>query len=737
MKSFARGLALGVCLGVLPGCGCSSEDGTAHDTADGSGATFGASASSGGASAGSGGSASGDSGGAVTAGGSSGVGGQTRAFQHPGLLHTESDFERMRAKIDAGQEPWAGTWKTLIGYEDTSLEQTPQPQATLVRGGEGENFLVLIDDLRAMYGLALAWNVTKDERYAELAVKFMNAWSSTLTGISGTTDRYLAAGLYGYQLANVAEIMRGYSGWADRDREAFRAMLLDHFYPLSSDWLVKHDGSCETHFWANWDMCNLAGMMAIGVFADRPDIYQEALSYLYAGEGNGALESMIYYVHPGNLGQFQESGRDQGHSNLGVTLMGVLAKQAWNQGEDLFAWKNYRLLSAFEYIARYNVGQDVPFAPYGPNCVGVRQEVVSADGRGHKRRSWLLPLNHYRNQLGIAVPWVEAKHADVGDEVWRWSNDELGWGSLTESLDPITKGGAPKGLVGKPRAQAIVLSWWGSVGAQSYELERRAQDGAFMPLATVAATEDLTFADETWQSGLSYDYRVRATFADSESSDWSELAQVDAGPQLELQLSFDEAGSDGALENEVDRSEAAHLLEGATLGPGRLGQALQLDGKGAYAEIATPWIEPLSDFTIAAWLYASEGRQNARLFDFGANQQRYMAFAPQAASSSARFMMTKVSYFGEEAVSGTALATGTWVHVAVTLSGSTAILYVDGAEVARNEGMIFAPFRLGIESAWLGRSHYAADPAFSGKIDDFRVYTGALSADAIAELAKP
>src|SRR5690606_30690247 len=135
-----------------------------------------------------------------------------------------------------------------------------------------------------------------------------------------------------------------------------------------SEWLRNHDGSCSSHFWANWDMANLAGMLAVGVFADRGDIYEEALEYLHSGVGNGALENMVFFLHPAKMGQYQESGRDQGHSNLGVTLMGVIAKQAWNQGDDLFAWEEHRLLSAFEYIARYNVGQEVPYVPYGPNC---------------------------------------------------------------------------------------------------------------------------------------------------------------------------------------------------------------------------------------------------------------------------------------------------------------------------------------------------------------------------------
>src|SRR5690606_32152323 len=113
-----------------------------------------------------------------------------------------------------------------------------------------------------------------------------------------------------------------------------------------------------------------------------------------------------------------------------------------------------------------------------------------------KRRSWLLPLNHYRNRLGIAVPWMEAKHEDVGEEVWRWSNDELGWGSLTESLEPLTRGGAPLGLEGRLRGDAIVLSFWGSVGAVEYTLQRAVgEGGSYDTIASLSANDDLTFTD--------------------------------------------------------------------------------------------------------------------------------------------------------------------------------------------------------------------------------------------------
>jgi hypothetical protein len=75
------------------------------------------------------------------------------------------------------------------------------------------------------------------------------------------------------------------------------------------------------------------------------------------------------------------------------------------------------------------------------------------------------------------------------------------------------------------------------------------------------------------------------------------------------------------------------------------------------------------------------------------------------------------------------------VHVAVTLSGSTGTIYVDGTPVSTNTAMFQAPFRLGSTTQnWLGKSQYSADATFHGLIDDFRIYRGALSAAQIASL---
>lgn len=656
----------------------------------------------------------------------------SRTFIHPGLLHTEADFERMRSKIQAGEEPWASAWNGLISDGISSLGPSPAPLTVVVRGGDGSNFGRLFAQIRFAYALALRWKISGDEDYAKRAVEFLNAWSSTLTGITGNADRFLAAGLYGYEFANVGEIMRTYDGWAAEDRARFKTMLLDIFYPISHHFLVNHNGACISNYWANWDLANIANVLAIGVYADRPDLYQEALDYLYHGKGNGALDNLVYYLHAGNLGQYQESGRDQGHTTLGVALFGAIGKMAWNQQDDLFAYDNYRLLAASEYIARYNLMEEVPYVPYGPNCRSARygQPVISEHARGHNRPAWELIYNHYQNRVGIAAPWSEKKAQQTRPERYG-GGDELGWGTLTESLDPAAAGGAPRGLTSELHAGAVILSWWGATGAESYYLKRATSpSGPFTRIAIRSASQDLTFTDSDVAPGQDYYYQVSAISFQGES-EASNTAKAEVGTRLKVHLTFDDAGS-GGISNAVDGKVIGQLNNGALLASGIQGQALALDGIDDYLSLSEGIVSNLADFTVAAWVNLDEARTWARLFDFGDSDQRYMALAP----SSAQFMISRISYHADQRLNAAAIATGRWVHLAVTLEGDVGTLYVDGTK-ADSGDFTLAPSRLGkTRQNWLGRSQYGNDPYLKGRIDDFRLYSGPLSAEEIAQLAQ-
>ncbi len=83
-------------------------------------------------------------------------------------------------------------------------------------------------------------------------------------------------------------------------------------------------------------------MMAIGVLCDDREIFEQGLRYFFEGEGTQTISHAVNFVHPNGLGQWQESGRDQGHTAMGPQLMGVICEIAWNQGIDLYSYDNNR-----------------------------------------------------------------------------------------------------------------------------------------------------------------------------------------------------------------------------------------------------------------------------------------------------------------------------------------------------------------------------------------------------------
>src|SRR5439155_4173954 len=100
-----------------------------------------------------------------------------------------------------------------------------------------------------------------------------------------------------------------------------------------------------------------------------------------------------------------------------------------------------------------------------------------------------------------------------------------------------------------------------------------------------------------------------------------------------------------------------------------------------------------------------------------------------------RFAITNGSGAEQQISSTTQLPQNTWSHLAVTLSGNTGTLYVNGTPVATNTNMTLHPSDLGnTNQNWIGRSQFA-DPFLAATVDDFQIYRQALSPADISGLA--
>jgi hypothetical protein len=189
--------------------------------------------------------------------------------------------------------------------------------------------------------LAVRWKIGNVPEYAEAAINILNAWATTLVALGGNDNLFLSAGLYGYQLANVGEIMRTYSGWSAANQKTFGTMLNNVFGWWNADFINTNASDPDTHFYANWDICNMASLLAIGVFNDNQTAWDYVMNYFYQGGGYGNIYrfTIANFTEAGSgkrLVQGQEAGRDQGHATLDFMLYGVFAQQAWNQGVDIF-----------------------------------------------------------------------------------------------------------------------------------------------------------------------------------------------------------------------------------------------------------------------------------------------------------------------------------------------------------------------------------------------------------------
>jgi hypothetical protein len=212
----------------------------------------------------------------------------------------------------------------------------------------------------------------------------------------------------------------------------------------------------------------------------------------------------------------------------------------------------------------------------------------------------------------------------------------------------------------------------------------------------------------------------------AEAGDAGDGGTISAG--LVAFYPFDETS--GTSANDASgNGHTATLSGGATFASGLQDNAVSLSGSNQYVSLPSGIVSSLSSFSICTWVKLSTAPpQWARIFDFGTGTNTYMFLTPNSGAGT-RFSITTSGNGQEQQINAPALTTGTWRHVAVTRTGNTGTLYVDGAEVAQNTAMTLSPMSLGTTTQnWIGRSQFPVDPYLSAQIDNFRIYDRALSA---------
>lgn len=215
-----------------------------------------------------------------------------RTFVHPGLTYTQADLDRMKAMVEAKQEPFYATFLALQASGYSQIGNGDYAPITSI--AEGRFNGTIGADGRRAHDLALMYHITGNKAYADDAVKRLNRYKH-LTNASSRGTAPLDNGKI-YLLLEAAELMRNYEGWEAADQEAFKRMLTHPFYSTTQTaegYKSLTDSLNNVSFYwniyqfdpgrfGNQGLFAARGLMSMGVFLDNDTIYDRAYRYLLA-----------------------------------------------------------------------------------------------------------------------------------------------------------------------------------------------------------------------------------------------------------------------------------------------------------------------------------------------------------------------------------------------------------------------------------------------------------------------
>lgn len=326
-----------------------------------------------------------------------------RTFIHPGVMTNQKEFDALREIVKKKSGPAYESYLLLKNNIRASADyKLIGPFKVISRDGEFKDTKTKMEtDFSAAYLNSIMWMVTKDPAHAQKSLEILTAYADMLQTIPPTNDAPLLAGLEGFKIVYAAEVLKyTYKAANQAQLDKITKMITGIFLPVLDGFY-----SAKPYTNGNWGAIATKTYMAAAIYLDRPDMYKKAIDFYYNANDNGTIKNYI----SATTGQIQESGRDQGHSQLGLGALATVCEIAYNQGDDLYSALNNKLLLGFEYVAKYNLGNDdVPFETW-KDITGKYSEwtQISTTGRGHFIPIYEMVYNHYVTRKGLAMPYTE------------------------------------------------------------------------------------------------------------------------------------------------------------------------------------------------------------------------------------------------------------------------------------------------------------------------------------------
>ncbi len=288
-------------------------------------------------------------------------------FTHPGVGVSRAQLDFVRAKVQAGAQPWTNAFNQAKNSKYASLTRTPTPRAVVECGSYSNPNYGCTDereDAIAAYTDALLWYITRDDRYAQKAIQLMDAWSATIRDHTNS-NAPLQTAWSASSWPKAAEIIKHvYGNWPNAGR--FGTMLRNVYLPE----IINGSNSN-----GNWELSMTEAIQGIGVFLDDQTVYDKAISlyrvrvpaFVYL-ESDGSLpktkpsqnlntrEKIIAYWQGQDTfvnGLTQETCRDFTHTGYGISSISHVLETSRIQGIDLYPEFGERLRHALGFQSRW------------------------------------------------------------------------------------------------------------------------------------------------------------------------------------------------------------------------------------------------------------------------------------------------------------------------------------------------------------------------------------------------
>ncbi|MET9474665.1 MULTISPECIES: alginate lyase family protein [unclassified Streptomyces] len=358
------------------------------------------------------------------------------SFTHPGVLVSRPQLDFVRAKVQAGAQPWKSAYDQMLASKYASLTRTAKPRAIVECGSYSNPNYGCTDereDAIAAYTLALAWYITQDSRYAQKSIEIMDAWSAVIQDHTNS-NAPLQTGWAGSSWPRAAEIIKyTYSSWPNSGR--FATMLRNVYLPKVIN------GSNSN---GNWELSMTEAAIGIAVFLEDRTAYDKAVTkfrgrvpaYIYItadgalpktapGSGLDTRDEIIGYWQGQSTfmdGLSQETCRDLTHTGYGISAISHIAETSRIQGQDLYPEIAERLRHALGLHAKYQLGAAVP----STLCGGTLKDNLGPITE--------VGFNALHNRMGIAMTNTQAlteQQRPAGS-----NNLFVAWETLTHANNP-------------------------------------------------------------------------------------------------------------------------------------------------------------------------------------------------------------------------------------------------------------------------------------------------------------